>query len=384
MRALLFICCVSASLWGQTESLPSFGAQTAKEWRQGKRAEWIATYEREMYGKGPGRPAKQGYELLERSEDALGGKAIRKQVNVWFESPRGKRDSLELLLYLPKQSRGKVPVFLGMNFQGNECVNADPAIRATTRWVRAKNERGSCAARWEMEYAISRGYGMATVYYGDLDPDFDDGFANGVHALYGKPAADEWGAVAAWAWGLSRAMDYLVQDPQVDAKRVAVHGHSRIGKAALWAGASDERFAMVISNDSGEGGAAIARRRLGERTKDLNERFPHWFAGNFRKYSAKEETMPFDSHILLALIAPRPLYVASASEDLWADPDGEKAALDEAAKFYGLLVPKGAGKLVGHHIRPGKHDILRYDWERFFDFADQLWKGPAAPAAALR
>ena len=350
------------------------------------RAEVQRILETEMYGKSPAKPAKQGFELRERSEEALGGKAIRKQVMVWFEGPNGKRDSLELLLYLPKQS-GPVPVFLGMSFGGNSCANEDPAIFESSRWARTPTKRGSCSSRWEIEYLISRGYGTALFYYGDLDPDFDDGFENGVHALYGKPKPDEWGSVAAWAWGLSRAMDYLEQDPQLDAKHVAVHGHSRIGKAALWAGATDPRFAMVISNDSGEGGAAIARRKSGERTQDLNKSFPHWFAGNFTKYSGKEDQLPFDSHWILSLIAPRPLYVASASEDLWADPEGEFQACVEVDPVYKKLgapgfVPRqmlkpGERNLEGriaYHLRAGKHDITKWDWEGFIDFADRQWK----------
>ncbi len=337
------------------------------------RQEILSVLEREMYGKSPAKPAKQGFELRERSEDALGGKAIRKQVQVWYESPSGKRDSLELLLYLPKSTK-PVPVFLGMSFGGNQCANTDPAILESTRWQRTPQTRGGCASRWEAEYVVSRGYGTAIVYYGDLDPDFDDGYTNGVHALYGKPKDDEWRAVAAWAWGMSRAMDYLEQDTQVDSKHVAVHGHSRIGKAALWAGATDERFAMVISNDSGAGGAALNRRKTGERIADLNRSFPHWFAGNFRKYDNREEDLPFDSHWVLAATAPRLLYVASASEDLWADPEGEYEALLDAGMRPRVMPKPGERYFDGrfaYHLREGKHDITKWDWEGFMDFADQ-------------
>ena len=338
-----------------------------------RRSEILKMLEREMYGKSPGKPARQGFELRERSEEALGGKAIRKQVTIWYESPAGKRDSLELLLYLPKTA-AKVPVFLGMSFGGNQCANLDPAIFESTRWQRTPSTRGSCASRWEIESVIDRGYGTASIYYGDLDPDFDDGYENGVHALYGKPKPDEWGSIAAWAWGMSRAMDYLEQDPNVDSKHVAVHGHSRIGKAAVWAGASDDRFAMVISNDSGEGGASLARRKVGERTADLNKAFPHWFAGNFKKYSGQEESLPFDSHWALKAVAPRLLYVASASEDLWADPEGEFLALVAAGMKPRAMLKPGERYVdgnFGYHLRQGKHDITKWDWEGFMDFADQ-------------
>jgi hypothetical protein len=367
------------------QTLPEIGAKSASHWNQQRRAEIFRLFETEVYGRAPGKPAKHGAELLERSEEALGGAAIRKQVRVWFESPQGKRDHLDLLMYLPK-SRQRVPVFLGMNFGGNQCVSAEEAIRVTTRWTRPNTDlkRGACADRWEVEAVVKRGYGTATYYYGDLDPDFDDGFENGVHALYGKPQPGEWGAIAAWAWGLSRAMDYLETDPQVDPKKVILHGHSRLGKAALWAGATDQRYAMVISNDSGEGGAALARRKAGERTADLNRAFPHWFAGNFKKYSGKEDDLPVDAHLLLALIAPRPLYVASASEDAWADPPGEFAACVAVDPLYKMLGQKGLASAkmpapnernnagsIGYHLRAGKHNILLWDWQGFMDFADR-------------
>jgi len=337
------------------------------------RKQILSILESEMYGKSPAKPAKQGFELRERSEEALGGKAIRKQVQVWYEAPSGKRGSMELLLYLPK-SKAKVPVFMGMSFGGNSCAIADEAVLESSQWQRQPVKRGSCASRWEIEYVISRGYGTAVVYYGDLDPDFDDGYENGVHALYGKPKADEWGSIAAWAWGMSRAMDYLEQDPQVDAKHVAVHGHSRIGKAAVWAGAVDERFAMVISNDSGEGGAAISRRLSGERTSDLNKNFPHWFDGNFKKYSGKENELPFDSHWALSAVAPRLLYVTSASEDLWADTEGEFLGIVSAGMKPRAMLKPGERYVDGrfaYHLREGKHDITKWDWEGFMDFADQ-------------
>ena len=363
---------------------------SARQWRDSRRGEILALFEDHVYGHTPEGSVAVGSEVFEQSGDALGGKARRKQVRITF-AKGDARAAMELLLYLPKNG-GPVPAFLGLNFGGNYTVQDDPAVPVTTSWVRSRGDsgnradperRGAGAGRWPVEEIVGRGYALATIYYGDIDPDYDDGFRNGAHALFPEHQDGDFSSLGAWAWGLSRALDYLEDDPEIDGARVALIGHSRLGKAALWAGARDERFALVISNNSGCGGAALSRRRFGETVKRINDSFPHWFADSFLGYNGNEDELPVDQHMLLALIAPRPLYVASASEDQWADPRGEFLSALHAGEVYELLGKQGlsvsepppVGKAVmtdiGYHIRAGKHDVTLEDWRRYLDFADK-------------
>ncbi len=370
---------------------------TAQLWRTKRRGEILELFRKHMYGRSPAAPKQLRFRVLEQSDQALGGRAVRKQVRIFFGP--GDKPALDLLLYIPK-SKQPVPAFLGLNFWGNHAVHPDPAIRLPESWMRpgpgvvnnraSEKTRGGAASRWQVELILSRGYALATAYYGDIDPDYHDGFQNGVHGLLDPPGPrppDAWGAIAAWAWGLSRALDYLEREPLVDARRVAVMGHSRLGKTALWAGAQDERFALVISNNSGCGGAALSRRRFGETVWRINTAFPHWFCENFKKYNNREDELPLDQHMLIALIAPRPCYVASAQEDRWADPRGEFLAVKHAVPVYRLLLGPGVFPtekmppvnrpvmgVLGYHIRTGKHDVTRYDWEQYLRFADRHLK----------
>ena len=370
----------------------------AKTWQTKRRTEILELFRTHVYGRSPGRPRQMKFEVTSLDRQALGGTATRKEVSVYFT---GKEDGpkMDLLIYLPNAARKPVPAFLGMNFQGNHTIHSDPDIPLSKQWtgpsasaavtanVPAPESRGQQASRWAVEKILHRGYGVATIFYGDVEPDFADGWKLGVRGALSRGgtnasfAPDDWGAIGAWAWGLSRALDYLETDKDVDAKRVAVIGHSRLGKTALWAGAQDERFAIVISNDSGCGGAALSRRQFGETVERINTSFPHWFCGNFKKYNLKEDDLPVDQHELIALMAPRPVYVASAEEDRWADPRGEFLSAKNAEPVYRLFGKRGlgvdgmpsvnqpVGETIGYHIRTGKHDVTEYDWEQYLNFA---------------
>ena len=366
-----------------------------RQWEKKRRPELMELFQQEMFGFMPARPSNIYFELLSEDTDALNGKATRKEIVVYFDDSKTKY--MTLLIYVPNDRNGPVPSFIGVNFMGNHATSDDPGISLPTPEQIASygpeyklKDRGTNARRWPYEYVISHGYAVVTFCREDVDPDWHDGFKNGVHAVIdaGKERQDDsWGTVAAWSWGLSRAMDYLEKDRDIDSRRVAVLGHSRLGKAALWAGAFDERFALVISNNSGCSGAAISRRCYGENLDILNNRFPHWFCKNYHKYNARESELPFDQHELVALVAPRPVYVTSATLDRWADPKGEMLSLVHASPVYELYgyqafkandLPPAGGSIItdrmGYHLREGKHDIGLFDWERFVSFADRYLK----------
>jgi hypothetical protein len=344
---------------------------TARMWKDVRRGEILELFRTHVYGRSPGRPDKQSFEVVRVDPNALDGHATLKRVKITVGGTKGQM-STTMSIFLPNSAKKPVPLFLLLSHR-----RAD-----STDWTRKVRK-----PFWPVEQIMARGYGTAAIQVTDFAPDRRDGWKHGVHTIFDNPGGGEgdgWGTLTAWAWTGSRAMDYFETDDDIDDTKVAVVGQSRGGKTALWAGARDERFAMAVSNCSGCGGAALSRRRFGETVKRINTSFPHWFCDNFNKYNDNEDELPVDQHMLIALMAPRPAYVASAADDLWADPRGEFLAAKHASEVYRLFGLKGldaesmppiespihTGR-IGHHIHAGRHDLIEYDWQRFMDFADK-------------
>jgi hypothetical protein len=374
----------------------------AKTWWKLRRPEILALFEEQMYGKTPKKKLPVNFEVTSFDTKALKGKATRKEVTVYFTADK-KGPSMGLLIYLPNDKQKPLPVFLCMNFGGNHTIISDTSITITQSWVPFNKKlniqsnkadartRGSDSASWPVKQILERGYGLVTFYYGDVASDNKDCFQGGIFPLFYKPGQtkpepDEWGAIGAWAWGLSRAMDYIDVDIDIESKNVVLMGHSRLGKAAVWAGAQDQRFAIVVSNNSGCGGAALSKRDFGETVRTINTSFPYWFCDNFKKYNDNEAALSVDQHELIALIAPHPVYIASAEDDKWSDPQGEFLSAVYASPVYKLLHTDGFSaterppvnqpimNTIAYHIRTGKHAVTLYDWECYMDFADIQFK----------
>ncbi|MBI4892704.1 MAG: acetylxylan esterase [Acidobacteria bacterium] len=376
----------------------------AKTWTKVRRPEVIRLIEENWFGHAPGRPKEMSFEVTDAGTPAYGGKALRRQVTIRFTKD-GRGPSMDLLLHLPANAQGRVPVLLNMSFFANNLAVTDSGVKVGRRWDRNTKTQvpaepppppaAGAPARprfpgFPVEQFLAAGIGVATFNKDDLAPDFPGSEAMGVKGLYlkagqAKPGDGEWGAIAAWAWGASRALDYLQTDRGVDAKRVAIHGVSRLGKTALWAGASDERLAMVIASCSGEGGAAIARRNYGETLAHMAEptRFPYQFAANYAKFSGKVNEWPVDANLLLAAIAPRPLLLQTGSTDKWSDPYGEFLAAVAAGPVYELLGKQALGTTkfpaagepilhdLGYSMHDGGHGTVPADFGIYIRFMRQ-------------
>jgi hypothetical protein len=376
---------------------------TVGQWET-QHAYWLDQFSEHVYGKTPTDSVRLRYETCSIKTNALGGKAIRKQISIHLEN-YPDLPPIELVLYIPKRADSllkQAPVFLGLNFCGNHCISPEFDLPLSDRWVanvvgdmtelnshgepRASvKSRGMQARRWPLDTILARGYALATAYYGDIEPDHVNGWKAGIRSVLGDTAkADNWGAIGAWAWGMSRILDYLETDSLVNAKKVIAFGHSRIAKAALWAAAQDQRFAGIVANEAGEGGTALARRNYGETIGRINSAFPHWFAPQYKTYSNDVQALPVDQHILLSLLAPRPLYVASAQDDRWSDPNGEFLGAKGAEPVYALYGKQGLGatslpsvntsigSTISYHIRTGVHDVTDFDWWQYLQFADDF------------
>jgi hypothetical protein len=366
--------------------------RSAKDWQR-RRAEILGLFEENVFGHSPKPPSSINYKVFDTDKNALSGKATRKQVTIYFSSKKdGPKE--DVLIYIPNSAKKPVTLILSLNFSGNQAVIDDSGVKLGTVWDRTTHQPETAKAdsrgkdkNFEVEKLLDRGYGFATINYEDIEPDFNGGISHGIRPLFYKsgqtePAPDDWGAIGAWSYGLSRAMDYLEKDKDVDSKHVAVMGHSRLGKTVLWTGAQDQRFAMVLASCPGEGGASLARRNYGETIRNLTDRFLFWFAANLKKFADDPSQLPVDMHELIALSAPRPVYVTGAEDDKWADPKGEFLALVAAGPVYQLLGAQGLGTdqmpalnqpiqhTLAFHYRTGKHEVTDFDWEQFLKFAD--------------
>ncbi|GAB3760437.1 acetylxylan esterase [Spirosoma pomorum] len=337
-------------------------------WETVRRPEILKLFEEHVYGQIPNAVDQFTYSVKNEKASAMGGKASLKEVQIEVTHSK-KRLRINLVLFVPTKHKGPAPVFLLIN--NRSITNTDPT-------------RAHKSEFWPAETVIDSGYAIAAFHVSELAPDDSIGYVNGVLQLYPQQltAANGMRAIGAWAWGASRVLDYFNTDPAIDPKKVALVGHSRGGKAALWAAAQDQRFALCFSNCSGNTGAALSRRRFGETIRRINTTFPHWFAQNYKRYNDNEAALPVDQHMLLATIAPRPLYVTNASKDLWADPRGTYLSITSAQAVYALygidaklpVDPPGLNQSVstshiGYHIRKGDHDLTVYDWQAFIKFA---------------
>lgn len=372
------------------EMLNGKKVKNAKMWYTKRRPEILNLFYEFQYGKIPGVPKDMSFNVFDKGTSALDGKALRKQVTVYFTNDTSDY-KMDILIYLPVNAKGPVPLFLNVSFSPNATVAKDPGIKGGYMWgrdgKRVPVNRSGGFGRIDIDQFLSEGIGYANIYYGDIEPDFAKGYKYGIRSYYQKPdttypAPDKWGAISAWSWGLSRAMDYFETDKQIDSRKVALFGVSRLGKTVLWTGARDTRFGMVIASCGGEGGAALSRRNYGENINHMTHptRYFYQFAGNWRNYAEDPSKSPVDAHLLVALMAPRPLLLQTGDTDYWSDPKGEFLAAVEAESVYNLLRKKGLGTNImpaagepilndlGYYMHSGGHGALPADYKIFIKF----------------
>jgi hypothetical protein len=364
-------------------------------WWTRRRPEILKMFETTQFGRVPGKPAELRFDVFDTGTVALDGKALRRQVRVYFTRDTAG-PKMDLAVYLPADAKGPVPLLLNASFTANSSTIDDPGLRQGEIWSRDGKRvpapKGNFG-RLNVLPFLSQGFGVATVYYGDIDPDFAAGLPLGIRARYLKPgqtapAPDEWGTISAWSWGLSRALDYFETDKGVDAKKVALVGVSRLGKTVLWTAARDERFAMVIASCSGEGGAALSRRNYGETVAHITHptRYGYQFAGNYASYGDRVGQLPMDAHMLVALVAPRPVLLQTGTTDGWSDPKGEFLSARAAEPVYNLLGMRGLDTdsmpapnvpilhTMGWLEHEGGHGTILSDWPVFLQFMEMHLK----------
>ncbi|WP_057938292.1 glucuronyl esterase domain-containing protein [Algoriphagus resistens] len=363
----------------------------AKTWLEKRRPELIKSIEEIQFGKMPPPPTDLSFDVFDKETKVLEGTAVRRQVTIYLT--KDSTSKMDLLIYLPTNAAGPVPLFFNVSFVANSQTVDDPGVRIGDIWtregVKIKADQPSRFPKININQFISEGIGFATVYYGDIEPDFKEGLKFGIRSTYLKPEEttpkdDEWGAISAWSWGLSRAMDYFEHDNHIDNSRIALHGVSRLGKTVLWTGAYDTRFKLVIASVSGEGGAAITRRDYGENIKHITDtsRYYYQFAPAYHSYATKVDSLPFDAHSLVALMAPRALLLQTGSTDYWSDPKGEFIGAKEAQAVYALFGETGPGNAsmpaagdmslvfnkLGYYMHDGGHGTIPSDWPVFITY----------------
>ena len=384
---------------------------TSAQWFNERRPELKALFGHYMYGPIPPKPASMQIAKRGDYQDFLDNQATLKLRTLQIGPGNGPR--IDLILVIPNLRDGPAPVFLAMNFCGNHALTTDLRVPLAQTWLgnncinctnnsATEAARGTQVADWPLAEIVRRGYALAVFYNGDVDSDRAQA-STGLYAWLNEndPAQNNptnRGTIAAWAWGFQRCVDYLVTDPDVDARHIASLGHSRNGKTALLAAAFDDRIAMAFPHQAGCGGTAPSRGKTGESVKVINDHFPHWFNAEFKKFNDLPERLPFDQNCLVALCAPRPVLFSAAQDDQWANPAGQFQVLQAADSVYHLLGVQGltelhrgvstpigsqsppTGQLIGgrlgYYLREGKHSMGRDDWRVFLDFADKQWGKP--------